>query len=129
MLTSNDDVDLHIDGLLRSNVARVFNERDPQLRLRALEELWAEDASMFEAEERFVGREAISANVGALLARLPEGVRFSPAGPAIVNHDTAMLRWTAATPGEPPKVTGTDLAFISDGRIQRMYVFLDPHSP
>jgi hypothetical protein len=40
MLTSNDDVDLHIDGLLRSNVARVFNERDPQLRLRALEELW-----------------------------------------------------------------------------------------
>ena len=118
---------LRIDGLLRANVARVFNERDPERRLAALRELWAESPSMFEVEECFVGHEAISGNVGALLARLPAGVRFTPAGPAIVNHDAAMLRWTASTEGNPPKVTGTDLAFIVDGRISRMYVFLDPH--
>ncbi len=121
--TSPDPFDY--DALLRANIERVFNERDDVLRLAAMAELWSENPVMYEADEAFVGREAVSRNVAELHDRLPAETRFTPLAPAMGHHGTALLRWSAAAPGEESHVFGTDVAQLADGRIDRLHVFLE----
>jgi len=114
------------DDLLQRNIARVFNERDAGKRIAGLQETWTEQAIMYEADAVLDGHQAISDAVGALQRHLPDGTHFRPLAPAIVNHDAAMLRWEAVSGAGQRVVTGTDLAFIEEGRIRALYVFLDP---
>ncbi len=126
-MTTEQTASFDYDALLRANIARVFNERDDARRMAAMADLWSENPIMYEAEEAFAGREAVSRNVAELHARLPAGTVFTPLAPAIGHHDTAILRWSAAVPGETPHVFGTDMAHLADGRIDRLYVFLEIH--
>lgn len=114
------------EELLLGNIRLVFNEHDPDRRMSALRTLWSDTASMFEAEEKFEGRQSISDNVGALLARLPAGTQFTPIGRPVVNHEAALLHWAAGANPDVPAVTGTDVAFVRDGKIETLYVFLNP---
>lgn len=116
------------DALLRMNIAKVFNERDAGKRLAGLQEAWIEQAIMYEAGAVLKGHQAISDAVDALHSHLPQGTHFRPLAPAIMNHDAAMLRWEAISGAGERVVTGTDLAFIEDGRIATLYVFLDTPS-
>jgi hypothetical protein len=114
------------DTLMRANAVRVFSERDPAKRLEALSEIWAPDGTLFELET-VSGYEAISESVGALLRQLPPDTVFTPAAPAMGHHGLGLLRWAAGVRGAAPgPVTGTDVAIIKEGRIQALYVFLDP---
>jgi hypothetical protein len=114
------------DALLRANMERVFNERDAGRRLGAMDGLWTQNPVMYEVEEALAGRQRISDNVGALHDRLPPGTLFEPAGETLVNNDGAMLRWIARRPDGATLVTGTDVAFVRGGRIDCLYVFLNP---
>lgn len=114
--------------LVLANLETVFNEPDAGRRMQALSAIWAEDAEMFEADAVLVGHQAISDNVGALYARFPPGTRFHAIGRPVVNHDAVLLRWGAGTDPAKPAVTGTDVGFIAQGRIRRLFVFLDPRA-
>jgi hypothetical protein len=114
------------DRLLRSNLQRVFNERDATLRAAALEELFAPDPTMYEPDAVVRGRQAISDVAGKLLEQFGPDFRFSPAGVAVGHHGFGCLRWQAGPAGGPVAVTGTDAAEIIDGRIARLWVLLDP---
>jgi hypothetical protein len=116
---------IDVSALLLGNMERVFNERDGAARAAALAELWSEDAMMYESDEILVGREAISAGVERIHAKLPGNTRFSPIGQAIENHGTALLRWEAGAPSYPAIVSGVDVAKIVDGRIQNLHVYLE----
>jgi hypothetical protein len=111
---------------MQAHLARVFNEHDPGRRLAALQELYAEDAILFEPEAVAVGYEAISQAVDALHANLPPGFVFIAAGPAVGHNGVARLNWRAGPPGGPAAATGTDFAYIKDGRISTLHVLLDP---
>lgn len=113
------------DALLRANAARVFSEPDAAARLRAIAELWTDDPILHEKEATIAGAEAISASIGALLARLPPDTLFVPIAPAAGHHGVGKLLWRAETGGVPGPVTGTDIAVIRDGRIATLYVFVD----
>ncbi|WP_343615363.1 nuclear transport factor 2 family protein [Novosphingobium sp.] len=113
-------------AILLGNLNRVFNERNAARRLEAMAEFWAEDAVMFEADTVHFGLKAISDNVGAVQARLPEDIRFMPAGEAIANHGSAMLRWQAGSEDGRTAVSGTDIAMFKNQRIHSMHVYLDP---
>lgn len=117
---------LDVDALMRAHLARVFNERDADLRARALEELYVEDAELVDPQGVSRGREAISRTIGALHAALPPGFDFAPTGPATGHHGAACLRWRGGPPANPSAMTGTDVARIEDGRIASLYVFVDP---
>ena len=57
------------------------------------------------------------------------GIRktFEAEGPAVGHHGLGRLRWRAVdSSGKPLGVTGTDIAFVEDGRIAKLYVILDP---
>lgn len=115
-----------VDHILRSNLERVFNERDGAARLAAIEELYGAEPVMFEPDAIIEGKQAIADVAGALQERFGPDFRFVPAAPAVGHHGLACLRWHAGPNDGPVAVTGTDAAEIVDGRIARLWVLLDP---
>ena len=114
------------DWLMQANAARVFSERDPARRMTAIRELYASDAVLTEPDGVFNGETAISGAVTDLLSKLPPTFAFTPIGPAVGHHGVGRLLWKAGPPNGPAAVTGMDVAHFKDGRIQALYVFLDP---
>jgi hypothetical protein len=121
---TTDGVDY--DGLMQANIRRVFSERDAAQRLKAIRELYAEDATLCEPQTSARGHVAICDAVSALLASLPANFAFTAAAPAVGHHGVGRLNWRSGPPGAPPVVTGTDVARFEGGRIQSLHVFLDP---
>ena len=122
-----EDKAIDYDSLLRANARRVFSEPDPDRRLTALKELWAENGVLVENEQVVTGWDAVSGGVGALLKMLPPGATFEAEGPAAGHHGLGRLRWRAVdSSGKPLGVTGAVIAFVEDGRIAMLYVILDP---
>jgi SnoaL-like domain len=117
---------IDLDALMQANIARVFNERNPSLRLAALDELYAEDATLYDPETVATGRQAISKAVDSLHRMLPTDFVFTATGHAVGHNGAARLFWRAGPPDGPVAVTGTDVAHIENGRIKLLYVFVDP---
>ncbi len=118
-------IETDYDRLLRSNLERVFNEREPALRAQAIEQLFTDDPVMYEPDGIVEGREAISAVAGKLLAQFGPDFAFLPDGRGVGHHGMASLRWRAGPSRGPAIVTGIDTAEIVDGRIARLWVLLD----
>ena len=114
------------DRLMRANVVRVFSERDPARRLDAIRQLYAADAVLTEPEVVAKGETAINDAVTELLSKLPPTFVFTPTGSAMGHHGVGRLLWQAGPPGGAAAATGMDFAHVRDGRIQALYVFLDP---
>jgi hypothetical protein len=117
------------DRLLRSNLERVFNERDPDRRATAVDELFVAEPVMFEPDTIVTGRAAICEVAGKLLERFGPTFRFTPLAPAVGHHDLGVLHWQAGPENGPVAVTGADAAQIVDGRIARLWVLLNPPKP
>lgn len=115
------------DELMRANLTRVFGERDPQRRDDAIRELYSEDAVLNEPHARSVGHAEICDAVRHLLKSLPPDFVLHTVGPAVGHHGAGRLQWRSGPPTGPVVVTGTDVALFKNGRIQELYVFLDPN--
>ncbi len=114
------------DRLLRANLERVFNERDPGKRAAAVDELFVAEPVMFEPTTIVAGRSAIAAVAGTLLEQFGPTFRFTPVAPAVGHHGLAWLPWQAGPEGGPVVVTGADVAEVVEGRIARLWVLLNP---
>ena len=121
-----DPVPVDFNRLLRANLQRVFNERNPVRRAEAIAELYSADPTMYEPDAVIDGREAISAVAGKLLDQFGPEFRFTPETDAVGHHGVGSMRWHAGTPTAPRMVTGTDTAEVVNGRIARLWVLLDP---
>jgi hypothetical protein len=104
----------------------VFSERDALGRMRAIAELYADNAILYEPDGSATGHAAISHAVEALLSSLPPNFAFNAIGPAVGHHGMGWLRWRSGPPNGPTVVTGTDVARIEGNRIQTLHVFIDP---
>lgn len=126
--TQTDDganVETDFDHLLRANLQRVFNERDPESRKAAIAELYTAYPTMYEPDKIIEGREAISDIAGKLLDQFGAGFAFTPEMTGVGHHGIGSIRWRAGTSDNPEMVTGTDTAEVVDGRIARLWVLLD----
>jgi hypothetical protein len=117
---------MNASALLEANLQRVFNERDPTRRRQAIDELYASDATLYEVEAMYSGRDAVAGAITQLLGVLPPTLVFALAAPVLQNHDLAKLLWRGHIPDGKTIVTGTDVVRISNGRIQTIHVFVDP---
>ena len=81
------------DKLLRTNLERVFNERDAGKRAAALDELFVDEPVMFEPTDVVRGRAAIAAVAGKLLDQFGPTFRFTPVAVAVGHHGLGSLRW------------------------------------
>ena len=113
------------DALLRANLQRVFNERDAQKRIAAVQELFADTPTMYEPTGIVTGRAAISEVAGALLDQFGADFAFVPEGPAVGHHGLGYLRWHAGLSAGSTVVSGVGVAEISEGKIGRLWVLLD----
>ena len=114
------------DSLLRSNLERVFNERDATKRELAVRELFVAEPVLYEPTSSVLGRAAISEAAGKVQERFGPDFGFVPDGPAIGHHGFACLRWHAGPKGGAIAVTGMDAAEIVDGKIARLWVLINP---
>ena len=119
---------LDYDGLMQANLTQVFGERDTSRQLKAIAELYAPDATLYESDSTATGHAAISQAVATLLSSLPPNFAFTAIGPAVGHHGVGRLRWQAGPPNGPVAATGTDVARFEAARIQTLHVFLDPAS-
>jgi hypothetical protein len=124
--SSSETASQRDEPLLHENLVRVFGERDRERRKAAIAELYAPDAVLYEPGASAAGHLEIDDAVEALLASLPPTLVFTAQGTAIGHHGIARLRWAAGTPNGPATVTGMDVAHIAEGRIQSLYVLLEP---
>ncbi|MDN4984298.1 nuclear transport factor 2 family protein [Bradyrhizobium sp. WYCCWR 13022] len=112
------------DHILRSNLGRVFNERDAAKRAEAVAELFIAEPIMYEPTKVIHGREAIADVAGQLLEQFGPEFAFVPNGKAVGHHGFGQLLWRAGPRGGPIVVTGADVAEVIDGRIARLWVML-----
>jgi hypothetical protein len=110
--------------LMETNLTEIFGQPDSARRAVAIAEVYTEDCTFFEAEERIAGRDALNAKIGRILQDAP-GFVFRAAGPAQVNHDLGRLQWRLGPAGAPPVVTGMDVAIFAHGKIRALYTFID----
>ena len=111
--------------LLYRNLQEVFGEGDAARRRAAIDELYTDDCILYVPPGVFVGRDALDKFAGDLRATHPQFV-YTPHGEAQVLHDAGVLAWGSGPKGEAPAYTGLDLIIVSDGRIAKLYVFLNP---
>lgn len=118
------------DSLMQANLTRVFGERDASRRIKAVAELYADDATLYEPPDAAAtGHAAISQAVEALLANLPPNFVFTAIGPAVGHHGMGRLRWRSGPLDGPAAVTGTDVARIEGGQSKPFTSFSIPRAP
>lgn len=126
MSTAKPQTPIDYDSLMHANLTRVFGERDSSRRIKAIAELYADDATLYEPDTEAKGHAAINRAVESLLSHLPPNFAFTSIGPAVGHHGIGRLRWQSGPPNGPVAVTGMDVAHFEEGRIHSLYVFLDP---
>jgi hypothetical protein len=112
--------------LLRSNLERVFNERDAGKRAEAIADIFVAEPIMYEPTNIVKGRVAISEVAGNLLEQFGPAFRFQPEGNAVGHHGLGLLSWKAGPADGPVAVTGSDVAEVVDGKIAKLWVLLTP---
>lgn len=114
-----------IADLLTRNLFEVFGEPDADKRRAAIAEIWAEDGLFVDPHGRWIGRDALNEAVTELHALFP-GFAFAALGAPQTFHEIGRLAWGHGPAGEPPAVTGLDVATVRNGRIASLYAFIDP---
>jgi SnoaL-like domain len=102
-----------------------WNTTDPAARRAAVDDLFAADVRFVDPFAAVEGRAAVDALIGSIQQQFP-GFVFGAGGPADAHHDQGRFTWTMGAPGEEPPVVGFDVAELDDdGRISRIYGFID----
>jgi len=117
-----------IRELMLANLFDVFSERDTARRLKVIESNYADDVIWSDPDGTMVGREALADQAQTLIDRI-SGLAFSAAGPVHVSRDLGLLAFNLAAPGQPPAVSGIDVALVRDGRIAVLHTMLTTQPP
>jgi hypothetical protein len=102
-----------------------WNQTDPGLRRKLIDDVWAPDASYTDPLGKAVGHDAIDATIAAAQQQFP-GFRFTLLGPVDSHHQQARFTWGLAPDATEPVVIGFDVAVAGDdGRLTSVLGFLD----
>ncbi len=105
-----------VGELLDANLHRVFGNRDPVSRRRAIDEVFAEDIRFSDPDETVVGRDALETKAAGLLDGAPASFVFADDGSAYVAGDLGVQAWAFGPEGEPV-ARGVDVITVRDGVI------------
>lgn len=118
------DPDMSFDDVIDRYLA-TWNERDPQLRRKAVGELWTEDGTYTDPLAVAEGPDAIDATIAAVQSQFPDFTfRAGPTSDA--HHNIGRFTWELGPEGGEAVVVGFDVAVLDDtGRIKDVLGFLD----
>ncbi|MCX4091772.1 nuclear transport factor 2 family protein [Nocardia sp. alder85J] len=114
-----------IGDLLHRNLLDVFDQRDRSTRRAVIAELFAPDARFVDHDGSVVGHVAIDAAAERVLTAFPQ-LHFAAAGAPSSVGDLGRLDWELRTADDVARVRGTDVATVADGRITRLWTFVEP---
>jgi hypothetical protein len=108
------------------NYLEIWNEPDPEVRGRAIAEVWAEDCSYTDPLAAVRGREAVAAVISAARDQFP-GHAFTLIGAVDSHHNVVRFTWgLRPVGGGESLVVGFDVAVVdTTRRIRDVYGFLD----
>ncbi|MGY4101603.1 nuclear transport factor 2 family protein [Nocardia sp. R16R-3T] len=109
--------------LMRRNLLDVFNEPDPGRRAAAIAETYHEAVVWHEPDRIVRGRKDFELRAEQLRAENPDWV-FRPVGPASELDDIGHLGFHYGPAGQPPVVSGMDIARTNDGVIIELYTIV-----
>lgn len=112
-----------ITDLLTQHLA-LWSETDEARRTPVIAEIYTEDIYFVDPFFIISGRPQVNAFIADLLKQNP-GYVFQRVGPVEAHHNVAYLGWQFGPPATPAAVTGRDVFELADGRIQRIYTFID----
>jgi hypothetical protein len=102
-----------------------WNQTDPGLRRKLIDEVWAQDASYTDPLAEVTGHDAIDATIAAVQQQFP-GFSFTLLGPVDSHHRQARFTWGLGAAEVEPLVIGFDVAVAGeDGRLTSVLGFLD----
>ena len=111
--------------LMENSLTKVWNEKNPSLRLEVIKQIYTENAVLYEMGEETIGYEAINNQVTHLVNSLPPDFTFTQQKPVIINKEMGRLVWGVGPKGQPPVQSGMDIALFENGKIKSLYVFLE----
>ncbi|WP_228001446.1 nuclear transport factor 2 family protein [Nocardia australiensis] len=109
--------------LMRRNLLDVFNEPDSVRRATAAAETYAENVVWHEPDRKVHGRKDLERRAEELRAENPDWA-FRTAGPAVELDDIGQLAFHYGPIGEPPVVSGMDIARTEGGVIIELYTIV-----
>jgi hypothetical protein len=89
-----------------------------------LAESYTEDYLWIHPGGRILGREGINEAASEIRKRFSE-YRYTVTSEIQVMHNVATCRLGSGMPGQPFHYTGTDFREERDGRVSRLYTFID----
>ncbi|MFG1920412.1 nuclear transport factor 2 family protein [Cryptosporangium sp. NPDC048952] len=101
-----------------------WNETDPARRRAEIDAVWADDALYIDPLAVAEGRDAIDATIGAVQAQFP-GLVFRLTAGVDAHHEQARFQWELGPADGEALVVGFDVVVLADGRLSRVYGFLD----
>jgi len=102
-----------------------WNQTDPGLRRKLIDEVWAPGASYTDPLGEAAGHDAIDAMIAGAQQQFP-GFSFTLLGPVDSHHRQGRFTWGLGPDGAEPVVIGFDVAVTGDdGRLTRVLGFLD----
>ena len=113
--------------LLEDSLLVIWNDRNAERRLQAMEHVYAADIAFYESNEgqAIKGYRAINDVISKLQKQWPLEFEFQIIGSARVNQQVQQISWNLGIPGDNPAATGMDVAIIEDGKIQSLHLFLN----
>ena len=102
-----------------------WNQTDPKLRRKLVDEVWAQDATYIDPLAEAHGRDAIDATIAAVQAQFP-GLTFTLLDSVDTHHRQARFTWGLGPDGAEPMAIGFDVAVAAEnGQLTSVFGFLD----
>lgn len=105
----------------------LWNEQDAAQRKTIMSDIYAADIEMTDRHFVADGYEDIEGFIVGLHTRNPD-FSFTHAKPVNIHHNIARLFWQVGNEAKPDALTGMDLFVIENGKIQKLYVFVEEAS-
>jgi hypothetical protein len=106
--------------MMENNLSQVWNERDSEARLKAIEKIYDTAANLYHVGDQVTGFDAINNSVTSTLKHLPAEFVFTKLKPVIINNSIGRLIWGAGPRGQSPVATGVDIAHFENGKIKSL---------
>lgn len=121
--TSAADFDLEKKKALIEKHFEIWNERDQLKRAALLNKVYAADIEMTDRHFISIGTDEINKFVTELQKKNKD-FRFTIKS-FETHHNVVRVYWQFGTKSKPAAGTGMDLFIIENGRVQKLYVFVD----
>lgn len=122
--TNPSEDESRVRELLFSNLLRVFNERDPSKRAKAIQETYAEDVIWYESDVIAQGHAVLDARASEIQAQSLD-FNFSVDGGTSVCQNVGVLKFCFGPEDKPDLIRGTDIMIVEGGKVKALWTCLD----